>query len=75
MAQASVTRSSSEILVNAFVRSVYNWMAVGLFLTGVVSLYVASSETIMRFIFGNSMVFFILILAELGLVFSISGND
>ncbi len=73
MAQASVTRSSSEILVNAFVRSVYNWMAVGLFLTGVVSFYVASSETIMRFIFGNSMVFFILILAELGLVFSISG--
>ena len=73
MAQASVTRSRSEILVNAFVRSVYNWMAVGLFLTGVVSLYVASSETIMRFIFGNSMVFFILILAELGLVFSISG--
>ncbi len=73
MAQASVTRSRSEILVNDFVRSVYNWMAVGLFLTGVVSLYVASSETIMRFIFGNSMVFFILILAELGLVFSISG--
>ncbi len=73
MAQASVTRSRSEILVNEFVRSVYNWMAVGLCLTGVVALYVSSSESMMRFIFGNSMVFFVLIIAELGLVFAISG--
>jgi len=73
MAQASVTRSRSEILVNEFVRSVYNWMAVGLCLTGFVAYYVSSSEAMMRFIFGNSIVFIVLILAELGLVFSISG--
>lgn len=73
MAQASVTRSRSEILVNDFVRSVYNWMAVGLCLTGAVAFYVSSSEAMMRFIFGNSMVFIVLILAELGLVFAISG--
>ncbi|HIJ20543.1 MAG TPA: Bax inhibitor-1/YccA family protein [Deltaproteobacteria bacterium] len=73
MAQASVTRSRSDILVNDFVRSVYNWMAVGLCLTGAVAFYVSSSEAMMRFIFGNSMVFIVLILAELGLVFAISG--
>ena len=73
MAQASVARSRSEILVNDFIRSVYNWMAVGLCLTGGVAFYVSSSEAMMRFIFGNSIVFIVLIIAQLGLVFSISG--
>ena len=62
MAQTSVARSRTEILVNDFVRSVYNWMAVGLCLTGVVALYVSSNETMMRLIFGNSLIFFVLIL-------------
>ncbi|MEJ2587888.1 MAG: Bax inhibitor-1/YccA family protein [Deltaproteobacteria bacterium] len=73
MAQNSVARSRTDILVNDFVRSTYNWMGAGLALTGVVAFYVSSSETMMRLIFGNPIVFFILIFAELGLVFSISG--
>ena len=73
MAQTSVTRSQTDVLVNDFVRSVYNWMAVGLCLTGVVAFYVSHNETLMRLIFGNSIIFFVLILAELGMVFAIVG--
>ena len=73
MAQASVTRSRTDVLVNDFVRSVYNWMAVGLCLTGVVALYVSTNETLLRLIFGNPIIFFVLILAELGMVFAIAG--
>jgi FtsH-binding integral membrane protein len=48
-------------------------MALGLGLTGVVALYVSSSQSMMQLIYGNRMVFFLLIIAELGLVFAISG--
>ncbi|MBW1701058.1 MAG: Bax inhibitor-1/YccA family protein [Deltaproteobacteria bacterium] len=73
MAQISATRPRTEVVVNDFIRSVYNWMAIGLALTGFVALYVSSSETMLRLIFGNPLIFFVLILAELGLVFSIAG--
>ncbi|HDZ89488.1 MAG: Bax inhibitor-1/YccA family protein [Deltaproteobacteria bacterium] len=73
MAQASVTRSRTEVLVNDFVRSVYNWMALGLCLTGFVAFYVSHNETLLRLIFGNPIIFFVLILAELGMVFALAG--
>ena len=74
MAQISAARPRAEVLVNDFVRSVYNWMAIGLGLTGVVALYVSSSETMLRLIFGNPFIFFALIIGELALVFVISGR-
>ena len=74
MVSVSSRRVESQVLVNEFVRSVYNWMAIGLALTGFVAFYVANSETLMRIIFGNRMVFFGLIIAELALVFSISAR-
>ena len=73
MAQSSVTRSQTDVLVNDFVRSVYNWMAIGLCLTGFVAYYVSNNEAMRNFVFGNSMIFFVLILIELGMVFAISG--
>lgn len=73
MEQISLPRKRAEVLVNDFVRSVYNWMFIGLALTGIVALYVSNNEAIMSLIFGNSLIFFGLILAELALVFSISG--
>jgi FtsH-binding integral membrane protein len=73
MEKISAVRPKTEVVINDFVRSVYNWMAIGLALTGFVALYVSSSQTMVRLIFGNPILFFILILAELGLVFSISG--
>jgi FtsH-binding integral membrane protein len=66
-------RTRTDVLVNEFIRSVYNWMFVGLALTGFVAFYVSNSETMLQFIFGNRLVFFGLIIAELALVFSISG--
>ena len=73
MAQMTVARPSTEVLVNDFVRSVYNWMGIGLALTGLVALYVSNSPGLTSIIFGNPILLFVLILAELGLVFSISG--
>lgn len=71
--QRVAARAGTQVLVNDFVRSVYNWMGIGLALTGFVALYVSNSETMRQLVFGNRMVFFGLIIAELALVFSISG--
>ncbi|MFH1351712.1 MAG: Bax inhibitor-1/YccA family protein [Pseudomonadota bacterium] len=73
MEPLSLPRQRTEVLVNDYVRSVYNWMCIGLALTGFMAFYVSSSEAILRLIFGNSLIFFGLIIAELGLVFAISG--
>jgi len=73
MAQVSVARQRAEVLVNEFVRSVYNWMAFGLVLTGGVAYYVSTSPAILRLVYGNPILLFGLIAVELGLVFAISG--
>ncbi len=53
-------------------RAVYNWMFLGLATTAIVSLFTASSEAILTLIFSNQLVFFGLIIAELGLVVALS---
>ncbi len=63
-----------QLLVNRFIRSVYHWMAAGLALTGVIAFYIAHSPTMMRLVYGNPMSIFILIIAELGLVFYLSAR-
>ena len=67
-------KSDTAIQVNAFIRSVYNWMAIGLALTGFVAFYVANNESLIRLIFGNRLIFFGLIIGELALVFTISAR-
>jgi len=67
-------RTQVQVQVNEFIRSVYNWMAIGLGLTGLVAFYVSSSEAMLRLIFGNQIVFFGLIIGELALVFTISAR-
>jgi FtsH-binding integral membrane protein len=74
MQPISLERTQAQVQVNSFIRSVYNWMAIGLGLTGFVAFYVASSESLIRLIFGNQLLFFGLIIAELALVFSISAR-
>jgi hypothetical protein len=68
------TDSRVQIQVNSFIQSVYNWMAVGLALTGGVAFFVASSPSLMNLIFGNQILFFGLIIGELGLVFYLSAR-
>lgn len=76
MVETFSTRQDTQVkvLVNSFIQSVYNWMAIGLALTGGVAYYVSQSETMMRLIFGSPLVFFGLIIAELGLVFYLSAR-
>ena len=66
--------TQAKVIVNSFIRSVYNWMAIGLAITGFVAFYVASSENLLRLIFGNPLIFFGLIIGELALVFTISAR-
>jgi hypothetical protein len=68
------TQAQAQVQVNQFIRSVYNWMAAGLALTGVVAVYAASSETLIRLIFSNQLLFFGLIIGELALVFFLSAR-
>src|SRR5713101_709967 len=60
--------------VSAFLWKVYGWMAVGLGLTAVVAFAVAGSPEILRTLVGNRLVFFGLVIAELGLVFYLSAR-
>ena len=69
----TAVKTRAEVLVNDYVRSVYNWMGIGLALTGFVAYYVSNSESMIRFVFGNPLVLIVLIIAELGLVFAIAG--
>ncbi len=70
----TLQRAQIQVRVNSFVRSVYNWMAVGLGLTGLTAFYVANSPEIQRLIFGSGLVFFGLIIGQLALVFTISSR-
>jgi FtsH-binding integral membrane protein len=73
MEPISVPRKRTEVLVNDFVRSVYNWMFIGLTLTGFMAYFVSTNEAILHLIYSNRLVFFGLIIAELALVFAIAG--
>ena len=71
--EQATTGITTGTRVNDFVRSVYNWMGIGLALTGFIAFYVSTSEAMVGVILGNRLIFFGLIIAELALVFSISG--
>lgn len=78
MEQFSAYEQRTDIQVNEFVRSVYNWMCMGLGLTGLVAWYVSGNDAIRGLVFnsetgGVTPLFWILAIAELALVFSISG--
>lgn len=71
---ASTDRAQTQVIVNEFIRSVYNWMAIGLALTGFIALYVSNSPNMIKLIYGNQILFFGLIIGELGLVFYLSAR-
>jgi uncharacterized protein len=73
------SRSSSgvavpiEQAVSEFFRRVFLWMAAGLLVTGVVAFAVASSPTLVNAIYGNRLIFYIVLFAPLGIVLAMSG--
>lgn len=74
MQSIPIQKAQAGVQVNEFIRSVYNWMAVGLSLTGFIAYYVSNSEFLLRLIFGNQLIFFGLIIGELVLVFTLSAR-
>jgi len=66
--------SREQTAVNEFIYGVYNWMALGLALTGVVAWLVANTPALQQLIFGNQLVFYGLIIGELGLVFTLAAR-
>jgi FtsH-binding integral membrane protein len=67
---AGTTTGASTI----FLAKVFNWMAIGLGLTGLAALLTVNSQAALQFVFGNKMVFYGLIFGELGLVFYLSAR-
>ena len=74
MQSISANETQVQIRVNSFIRSVYNWMAIGLGLTGLVAFYISNTPALLELIFRNQILFFGLIIAELALVFYISAR-
>jgi FtsH-binding integral membrane protein len=74
MESVPLKQTQVQARVNVFIRSVYNWMAIGLGLTGFVAYYVANTPALVQAIFGNQLLFFGLIIGELALVFIISAR-
>uniref|UniRef100_UPI0036D76DAD Bax inhibitor-1/YccA family protein n=1 Tax=Photorhabdus sp. RM322S TaxID=3342825 RepID=UPI0036D76DAD len=72
-------RSNGSIIQQAgtglqtYMAQVYGWMTCGLLLTAFVAWYASQSQAVIAFIFSNSIVFYGLIIAQLGLVFVLSG--
>ncbi|NHB86391.1 Bax inhibitor-1/YccA family protein [Photorhabdus tasmaniensis] len=72
-------RSNGSIIQQAgtglqtYMAQVYGWMTCGLLLTAFVAWYASQSQVVVTFIFSNSIVFYGLIIAQLGLVFVLSG--
>lgn len=54
-------------------RKVYTWMTLAMVITGLTAYYVASTPVLLSMIFSSKIVFFGLIIAELALVWGVSG--
>lgn len=70
MEQQSVTLSG----FNTFLSKIFMWMFAGLFLTGLTSVVVASSPTLITLLFSNQILFFALIIGEFFMVATLSKN-
>jgi FtsH-binding integral membrane protein len=60
--------------VSAFLAKVYGWMCIGLGITAAIAYLVSSSPTLTAILTSNQLVFFGLVVIELGLVFFLSAR-
>jgi len=60
--------------VTAFLRGVYGWMCIGLIVTALTASFIAGSPTVIRAIATNRLLFWALILAQLGIVIALSAR-
>lgn len=59
--------------IQTYMAQIYGWMACGLLLTAFVAWYAAHTPAVMQFIFSSQLTFFGLIIAQLAVVFVLSG--
>lgn len=74
--QAWISSSTTDTLERerTFIRSVYGWMFGGLLLTALSAAWVINSPAMRQLVFGSRTVPFVLMIAELGLVFFLSAR-
>lgn len=73
-ATSSFSQSAALVKTNSFIRSVYNWMAIALALTGFTAYYVSHNQTMLQILYGTPGLIMILIFAQLGFVFFLSSR-
>ncbi len=74
MLQSAYVSNLSKTKMNFLLRSVYNWMMVGLLVSGLTAFMVANSQILTHIIFGNPYMIWVLFFIELGLVIAISAG-
>lgn len=67
-------QTSTKVVANTLVRSVYIWMCTALLLTGATASLVAGSPRLLEIVFSNSIFFWGLLIAQFGLVWAISAK-
>jgi hypothetical protein len=72
--ERAITPTARTEASTIFLAKVFNWMAIGLGLTGLAAFLTVNSQTALQLIFGNKMVFYGLIFGELGMVFYLSAR-
>jgi FtsH-binding integral membrane protein len=70
----SVTTDLRDARVGAFLSKVYGWMFLGLLITAVTAFLVASSPVLIETLILNRLIFWGLVIAQLGLVFWLSAR-
>jgi FtsH-binding integral membrane protein len=65
---------ASDERVGAFLARVYAWMFIGLLVTAVTAFVVASSPALIQLVFANRLVFWMIVIAQFGMVFYLSAR-
>jgi len=60
--------------LTAFLARVYGWMFAGLLITAVTAFAIASSPALIEAVFANRLLFWVIVIAQLGLVFYLSAR-
>jgi hypothetical protein len=64
---------SATAATQGFLRRVFTWMFLGLLMTGLVAAIVGSSDSLLTDVTENPLILMVVVIAQLGLVFTISG--
>ena len=72
-AYSSQDNVSMQAGLNAYIAKVFGTMFLGLLVTAIAAIFTATNETMMEVIFGSNL-FFVFIIAELGLVIALSAG-